>query len=477
MSNICNSLNIKTLKISQLKEYETVNPNDIFLVIESGPEFYSSRRATFNNIANSLQYLSVAYNGYFTGSFLGNLNGVLTGSFTGSGKGDFDGNFSGNVTSNNFVGTGSFKYASNPLLTGSFYGVNYITNYKNSGLDVSFDGRSAYSVSSSFADTAMIAKKLSLANGVTDNFVYWSSTSDLSATDYLVRLSTRKNKYGSSDLIGSVGFLDTNGRLGAKNPIQFYNNTNFLLGEHITFQSASNQSIYGIGMQENTLYMRSDANFVMYHSGTYGLTDASTVTNSDSKDRKLNPGSSGYTSFVSAKRLVGIGHFKYTNKVNAQCHVHIDDSTGYRSGYNPITNAFLITSGSHATNPNVDYTKLLRVDGNGNLDVKNDIIALSTFGSSDLRLKNNITSIDNSFDLIEKLHPVKFTWNVNNKSDYGLIAQEVESNFPELVKEDMNGFKTIKYDSFIPILIESIKDLKNEIEHLKNKINKLENNS
>lgn len=474
MSNICNSINIKTLKISQLKEYDTINSDDIFLVIEKGDESFFSRRTTFNNIVNSLKYIDASYKGKFTGSFTGSSIGQFTGSFSGSSVGNFSGNFNGNVTTNNLKATGSFKYSSNPLLTGSFFGINYISNFKNTGVDVSFNGTASYSVSSSFAKYALAATSLTAATGggvgSVNQYAYWISDSSLGSSNYLVRLPNSKNKFFpsfESELNPLPSYFQI-GRTGLNNPLHFTDGNEYLLGENLIFQSSSNQSVYCMGMQENTLYLRTDANFVMYHSGTFDLNDKS-IGAADEKDRKLNPGTNGYTSFVSTRRLIGIGDFNDTKKVNAQCHVHIDKVTGYRSGYNPVTNAFLITSGS-------SFDPLLKLSGVGNLDVSGDVTVLSTFVSSDERLKNNIKPISNSFELINKLNPVEFIWNANNRSDYGLIAQEVENNFPELVKEDMNGYKTIKYNSFIPLLVDSIKSLKTEIEQLKQKINKLENN-
>jgi hypothetical protein len=53
--------------------------------------------------------------------------------------------------------------------------------------------------------------------------------------------------------------------------------------------------------------------------------------------------------------------------------------------------------------------------------------------------------------------------------DYGVIAQEVEAIFPELVQTRKNGFKAVRYEKLIPALIQSIKELKNRVEKLENK--------
>ena len=57
----------------------------------------------------------------------------------------------------------------------------------------------------------------------------------------------------------------------------------------------------------------------------------------------------------------------------------------------------------------------------------------------------------------------------NNRTQVGISAQEVEAVLPELIKEAPigNGYKTIDYGKLTPLLIEAIKELKQEINELK----------
>ena len=55
----------------------------------------------------------------------------------------------------------------------------------------------------------------------------------------------------------------------------------------------------------------------------------------------------------------------------------------------------------------------------------------------------------------------------NEGHDVGVIAQEVEKVIPEIVQTRDNGYKAVKYEKIVPLLIESIKELKAEIEELK----------
>jgi hypothetical protein len=105
---------------------------------------------------------------------------------------------------------------------------------------------------------------------------------------------------------------------------------------------------------------------------------------------------------------------------------------------------------------------------NGNIYATGDVIA---FASSDRRLKDNLTKIESSLEKVGKLSGYSFDWNSNQETysgkDYGVVAQEVEAIFPELVKTRDNGYKAVKYEKLIPVLIEAIKELNEKVEKLK----------
>ena len=106
----------------------------------------------------------------------------------------------------------------------------------------------------------------------------------------------------------------------------------------------------------------------------------------------------------------------------------------------------------------------------GLIRATNDVVA---YYSSDKRLKENIKPIENALDKVSKLGGYEFDWNdkqdVYEGHDIGVIAQEVEAVFPELVTDRDNGFKAVKYEKLVPALIEAIKELKAEVESLKSK--------
>jgi len=82
---------------------------------------------------------------------------------------------------------------------------------------------------------------------------------------------------------------------------------------------------------------------------------------------------------------------------------------------------------------------------------------------SDIRHKKDIITIPNALERIDSIRGVNFRWK-DTKFDTslhtGVIAQEVEKVFPELVHSDSKKMKTVSYEEFKGVLIESIKDLK-----------------
>ena len=107
----------------------------------------------------------------------------------------------------------------------------------------------------------------------------------------------------------------------------------------------------------------------------------------------------------------------------------------------------------------------------GLIRATNDVVA---YYSSDKRLKDNLIKIGNPLDKISQLNGYEFDWiakegiHENEGHDIGVIAQEVEKVIPEIVQTRDNGYKAVKYEKIVPLLIESIKELKQRVEELEN---------
>jgi hypothetical protein len=97
---------------------------------------------------------------------------------------------------------------------------------------------------------------------------------------------------------------------------------------------------------------------------------------------------------------------------------------------------------------------------------------ITAFGTSDERLKTNILVIDNALDKINKISGYTFNWNelAEDKDqtlrEAGVLAQEVEEVLPEVTTTREDGYKAVRYEKLVPLLIEAIKELSEKVERL-----------
>jgi hypothetical protein len=129
----------------------------------------------------------------------------------------------------------------------------------------------------------------------------------------------------------------------------------------------------------------------------------------------------------------------------------------------------------------------LTVDQNQNVAIKG---CLSNFGgtvlagtcSSDLRLKTGVLPFAPVLDKLVKLQPVHFNWRTQEYPEYhfgaarssGLIAQEVEQVFPEMVSTDGRGFKMVNYSELPYLTLAAIRELKTENDALRAQLAEME---
>ena len=110
----------------------------------------------------------------------------------------------------------------------------------------------------------------------------------------------------------------------------------------------------------------------------------------------------------------------------------------------------------------------------GEIRATNEVTA---YYGSDIALKENITTIDNALDKINSLQGVKFDWTdeyINSrggedgffvrKHDTGIIAQDVEKVLPEIVAKRADGYKGVKYEKLMGLVIQAIKELSKKMD-------------
>jgi len=115
--------------------------------------------------------------------------------------------------------------------------------------------------------------------------------------------------------------------------------------------------------------------------------------------------------------------------------------------------------------------------------------ATSWTSASDIRLKNINSNIENAVEKLSTLRTVNFSWKSDdtNKENLGLIAQDVEAVFPQVIEKnqlpskpdqeqtDETEYLGVKYTELIPVLVKAIQELKAENDALTTRITALEN--
>ena len=129
-----------------------------------------------------------------------------------------------------------------------------------------------------------------------------------------------------------------------------------------------------------------------------------------------------------------------------------------------FTNLILCPEGGNVGIGTSNPTSKLHV--NGDIFSSGEVTVLS-----DIRFKENIETIDNALDKVDKLRGVYYNRKLNDgtlsQRNIGIIADEVEKVLPEVVHMQ-NDIKSVAYSNIIGLLIQAIKELKQEVQELRN---------
>ncbi len=134
---------------------------------------------------------------------------------------------------------------------------------------------------------------------------------------------------------------------------------------------------------------------------------------------------------------------------------------------NTATNQFMIGS---ATSP---IDEMIIVGNGASCAIDNNIYGDGSTGlncSSDERLKTNITGLSSVLEALQNIETVTYNWkaNPNSNQQIGFIAQNLETYFPEIVREGHDGYLQVNYASMTPILTKAIQELDLKITEIEN---------
>lgn len=220
----------------------------------------------------------------------------------------------------------------------------------------------------------------------------------------------------------------------------------------------ANSLLYQIGSSSTQGLASSSTNYYWYVSGTptagsgTGFALRSTASTYNSSEMRIQSGASG-TSTTDGLSLVMGGQYNFytawQNRENAQTYFYTN-------------NAIRMTiKGSNGYVGILDSTPSYQLDVSGTIRATGNVIAYS-----DVRSKENIKTIDSALDKVLKLRGVEFNKIGKKKKEIGVIAQEIEKVFPEVVSTDDEGMKSVAYGNIVGALIEGMKEQQKQIEAL-----------
>jgi hypothetical protein len=149
-------------------------------------------------------------------------------------------------------------------------------------------------------------------------------------------------------------------------------------------------------------------------------------------------------------------------KIGTTEHPIIDTDTKDTAGAsNTNSKIFLVGTTSQATGTTYSHETVY-------VNTDHSIHATKFYQDSDERLKTFTDDYDVNLNDLKNIKTGRFYWNSDDNKviNSGVSAQTVEAYFPELVKENEDGIKSVNYDGLAVVAIAAIKKLTERIEQL-----------
>jgi len=333
-------------------------------------------------------------------------------------------------------------------------------------------------------------KNATLATYTGSNDTKWSTLGSLSGS--FARINTSNTFNGTQTISGSL-YITQDLIVQGSSSIQNISSSNVAIGAaYVTLNTFSPSSRFAglriidsgsAGLSGSFLYDSVDDEFIFVHKGNgTNVTSSHVVMGPETYDNL------GNEIYMTTNRIPKVLNYEHIGDSNIS-----DNGVLITLGSNTIVTGTLLATGTSlvsgssqitlssttggGTSANVQFGSLgigMAASGTtGRIDATNDIVAYS---SSDRRFKDNIKPIENALDKINQIGGYEFDWKEENKiehgyegHDLGVIAQEIEAIAPELVQTRENGYKAVKYDKLVSVLIQAVKELSAKVTELENK--------
>lgn len=316
--------------------------------------------------------------------------------------------------------------------------------------------------------------------------------------EWTMNVAQYPNNYGTSpDYFGGLSFNTTTRTLYISNK----NNDGSVSDPNgaIVFRTGASPSdrvwiTYGgnVGIGKNSPNAKLDVNGNTILSGSLIVNNDITSTNAVFSRTGILGGfyisqAGGTTDawlFVSSNNLSILANTGKTVSINPNgSEIARFTSTGLSINKTSNANAMLDVNGNAIVSGSLTVGTGSAQGVSGEIRATNNITA---YYSSDERLKTNIIKIDNALEKLKQIDGVLYDWNDTYKKQYGeedgyfirkqnsgIIAQQVEKVFPNVVADRQDGYKAVRYELLVPLLIEAIKEQNKNIENVKNELAEL----
>ena len=237
----------------------------------------------------------------------------------------------------------------------------------------------------------------------------------------------------------------------------------FSMNAQVSTNSTSPTGIYASAMGNGTTASGNESTAMGYDTTASG--EASTAM--------------GYKTTSSAQGSTAMGKLTtasdYASLVIGQYNSSGSSVTNSATSFSTSNTAFVIGNGADASNKSDAF----KVMFNGDTTVSNDLtVSGDVVISSDARLKSNIVSLGSTLPKLLQIDGKSYE--MKGQQKIGVLAQEIQEVFPELVSEDDNEMLAVNYQGLVPVLINALKeqeskiiDQQTQIDELKELVNKL----